>query len=37
MLACEVGGLLMADVLFVALSLAFFVVSWLYVRACDRV
>jgi hypothetical protein len=27
----------MADVVFVAITLAFFAISWLYVRACDRV
>lgn len=27
----------MVDVLFVAVTVAFFFVSWLYVRACDRV
>jgi hypothetical protein len=27
----------MLDVLFVAVTLLFFLASWLYVRACDRV
>jgi hypothetical protein len=36
-LASEAGGSQMADVVFVALTLAFFGLSWLYVRACDRV
>jgi len=27
----------MVDVVFVAVTLVFFFVSWLYVRACDRV
>jgi len=26
----------MKDLVFVALTVAFFLVSWLYVRACDR-
>jgi len=26
----------MADVAFVAVTLVFFLVSWLYVRACER-
>jgi hypothetical protein len=27
----------MADVVFVLITLIFFLVSWLYVRACERV
>jgi hypothetical protein len=27
----------MADVLLVALAVVFFVASWLYVRACERI
>jgi biopolymer transport protein ExbD len=27
----------MMDVVFVVVTLAFFLVSWLYVRACERV
>jgi hypothetical protein len=27
----------MKDVLFVAITVIFFLVSWLYVRACERV
>jgi hypothetical protein len=30
-------GLQMADVVFVVITLAFFAITWLYVRACDRV
>ena len=32
---CEVGQ--MMDVLFVVVTLLFFLLSWLYVRACERV
>jgi len=27
----------MTDLIFVGLTLAFFLVSWLYVRACERI
>ena len=26
----------MADLIFVLITLAFFIIAWLYVRACDR-
>jgi hypothetical protein len=28
---------MMLDAVFVAVTLAFFLVSWLYVRACERI
>jgi hypothetical protein len=31
------GGSSMLDIVFVAVTLAFFLLSWLYVRACERV
>jgi hypothetical protein len=33
----DVGTVPMNDVLMVALTLAFFALAWLYVRACERV
>jgi len=37
MLHRHAGGAPMSDVLVVVLTLAFFSLSWLYVRACERV
>jgi hypothetical protein len=34
---CDLGGSSMLDIVFVAVTLAFFLLSWLYVRACERV
>jgi hypothetical protein len=33
----QYGGSSMLDIVFVAVTLAFFLLSWLYVRACERV
>jgi hypothetical protein len=33
----ELGWCSMTDVLMVALTLVFFLLAWLYVRACERV
>lgn len=31
-----IGAIKMADVIFIAVTVVFFVISWLYVIACDR-
>jgi hypothetical protein len=36
-LACEHGGAAMSDILYIGLAVAFFVVSWGFVKLCDRV
>ncbi len=35
--AGKIGGASMLDLVIVLTTLLFFLVSWLYVRACDRV
>jgi len=30
------GAIKMADVIFIIIPVVFFVISWLYVRGCDR-
>jgi hypothetical protein len=31
------GGVAMGDVIFIGLAVGFFVLSWLFLRLCDRV